>query len=137
MTIRTCSKCGAGLPLESGRGRRRKMCESCSPSRPRRKPEAAPAAKSAAAAPVGCVFDATRAVLADAGVTDSPMGQAALVLAEEIDSRQHPLSQVASAVKQLESALTAALAPVADAQDRPADPEDEFTRKRLARESAG
>ena len=36
--MRTCAKCGASLPLQSGRGRRRSMCEECSPSRPRRKP---------------------------------------------------------------------------------------------------
>ena len=129
-------KCGVVLPLEQGRGRRRKMCEACSPSRPRRKPESAPAAKAAAAAAVGCVRDATRAALVEAGVADSPMGQAALVLAEEIDSRAHPLAQVASAVKQLERALTVALAPAGGQQTTADDPEDEFTRKRRARESA-
>lgn len=64
------------------------------------------------------------------------MGQAALVLADEIDSRRHPLAQIAGAVKQLERALNAALAGLDEKPDA-ADPEDEFTRKRLARESAG
>ena len=130
--MRTCAKCGTSLPIETGRGARRKMCAKCSPSRPRRKPQPPAAAVAVAASPIGCVADATRAVLAAERMLDAPMGRAAMVLAERIDDRDQPLAAVSQAVKQLREALAAVLT---TERAVPADPNDEFTRMRLARES--
>ncbi len=132
--MRTCAKCGATLPVETGRGARRKMCATCSPSRPRRKPQPPAAAVAASSAPVGCVLDATRAVLVAEGALGTPMGQASLALAEAIDDRDQPLAARSQAVKQLREALGSVLAAEKSA---PADPNDEFTRKRREREHAG
>ena len=126
-----CARCGGPLPVQTGKGRRRKMCATCSPSRPRRKPDPPAAATAAVAAEPGTVLDATRAALADARVLASPMGRAALVLAARIDDPDEPLTAVAASVKQLRDALAAVLAATETA---PADPNDEFTRKRIARE---
>ena len=71
---------------------------------------------------------------ADGKVTNvlaSPMGRAALVLAARIDDPDEPLTAVAQSVKQLRDALAAVLTATETA---PADPNDEFTRKRIARE---
>ena len=129
--MRSCAKCGAPLPVETGGGARRKMCATCSPSRPGRKPQPPAVVVEATSAPVGCVLDATRAALIQAGALDSPMGQASLVLASCIDNPREPLAARTQAVKQLREALSSV---VAGEQAAPADPNDEFTRKRLARE---
>jgi len=129
--MRSCAKCGAQLPVETGRGARRKMCATCSPSRPRRKPQPPAVVVEVVSQPIGCVLDATRAALVESGRLGSPMGQAALVLAKCIDDDDHPLAARAQAVKQLREALTSV---VTAEQAAPADPNDEFTRKRLARE---
>jgi hypothetical protein len=52
-------------------------------------------------------------------------------LAACIDDTSEPLSARTQAVKQLREALSSVVAPE---QAAPADPNDEFTRKRLARE---
>lgn len=131
--MRNCAKCGDPLPIEKGRGARRKMCASCSPSRPRRKSQPPAVVAEAAASRIGCVLDATRAVLLSAGVLESPMGQASLVLARRIDDDREPVAALSQAVKQLREALASVVS--ADRVEAPADPNDEFTRKRLARES--
>lgn len=122
------------MPLETGRGRRRKMCATCSPSRPRRKSDVvvAPEVVEVISTPVGNILEATRRALASAGATDTPMGQAALVLARRIDNDDEPLAAINQAVKQLRETLASVIT-----ADMPAvaDPNDEFTRKRLARES--
>ena len=129
--MRSCAKCGAAMPLETGRGRRRKFCASCSPSRPRRKPDPPAVVVQAVSAPAGSVLEATRALLLTSGRLDTPMGQAALVLASRIDDAGEPLAAITAATKQLREALSSV---VSDEQAAPADPNDEFTRKRLARE---
>ena len=129
--MRLCATCGADMPLETGRGRRRKFCPTCSPSRPRRKPEPSEAVTRAVTAPAGSVLDATRAALVQSGRLDTPMGQAALVLASRIDDAGEPLAAITQATKQLREALSSV---VSEEQAAPADPNDEFTRKRLARE---
>ncbi len=129
--MRSCAKCGAALPVETGRGRRRKYCEACNPSRPRRKPPLAPSVVAATSAPVGSVLEATRSALVAAGALDTPMGQASLVLASCIDDPGESLAARTQAVKQLREALASV---VSAEQAAPADPNDEFTRKRLARE---
>ncbi len=131
--MRNCTKCGAALPIATGRGARRKMCATCSPSRPRRKPPLAPAVVKAVAAEPGTVTDATRAALVEAGALGTPMGQAALVLARRLDDDREPVSALAQATKQLAAALSSVV--TAQRQQPVADPNDEFTRKRLARES--
>ena len=129
--MRSCAKCGAVMPLETGRGRRRKFCAACSPSRPRRKPDLPESVTRAVSAPVGSVLEATRLALAQARRLDTPMGQAALVLAKRIDDADEPLAAITQATKQLREALSSV---VTEEQAVPADPNDEFTRKRLARE---
>jgi hypothetical protein len=129
--MRVCAKCSAEMPVETGRGRRRKYCEACNPSRPRRKPPLAPSVAAAVGAPAGSVLEATRSALIAAGALSTPMGQAALVLASCIDDSSEPLAARTQAVKQLGAALSSV---VSAEQAAPADPNDEFTRKRLARE---
>lgn len=106
------------------------MCATCSPSRPRRKPAPPAVVARAVAAPVGSVLAATRAALTRSGGLGTPMGQAALVLAARIDDANEPLAAITSATKQLAATLT----PVAQPAAETSDPNDEFTRKRLARE---
>ena len=106
------------------------MCEECSPSRPRRKPAPPAAVARAVSAPIGSVLEATRAALVQAGTLGTPMGQAALVLAARIDDANEPLAAITQATKQLAATLT----PVGQPAAETSDPNDEFTRKRLARE---
>ncbi len=87
----------------------------------------------AVAAEPGTVTDATRAALVEAGALGTPMGQAALVLARRLDDDREPVSALAQATKQLAAALSSVV--TAQRQQPVADPNDEFTRKRLARES--
>ena len=54
-------------------------------------------------------MDATRRVLEEADRVDTPMGRAALVLAERVDSRQDTGSALATAVRGLDEALKSAL----------------------------
>jgi hypothetical protein len=106
------------------------MCATCSPKRIR-KSDTAPSVAAAVSAPAGSVLEATRAALIAANALSTPMGQASLVLAACIDDTSEPLSARTQAVKQLREALSSVVAPE---QAAPADPNDEFTRKRLARE---
>jgi hypothetical protein len=91
----------------------------------------APSVAAAVSAPAGSVLEATRAALIAANALSTPMGQASLVLAACIDDSSEPLAARTQAVKQLREALSSV---VASEQAAPADPNDEFTRKRLARE---
>lgn len=106
--MRICSKCGADMPMENRRGPRRKMCERCSPSRPRRKEK--PTATVVEVVGVGGVVDATRAELQAAGTINSALGQSALALADRIDSGQEKGAGLASLAKQ-HAALLQACAP--------------------------
>lgn len=130
---RNCANCAGPMPLESGRGRRRKYCETCKPSRPRRKPDPPEAVVRVVNADPGSVWKATRQALTEANALSHPMGQAAMVLARRLDDDREPVSALAQATKQLGAALSQVLA--SESKAAPADPNDEFTRKRLARES--
>jgi len=63
--------------------------------------------------PVGeclTVVEATRSVLTDTGRLNTPMGAAAMVLAEHIDTGEQSGSALSSMVKQLSAALAEATA---------------------------
>lgn len=103
MSQRVCAVCGAALPLQHGRGGRRKMCEHCSPPR-RRGPAMAPAvALVPTPAPDGLtVSDVTTATVAELqrlGQADSVAGVMAVALAKRIDSGQEPGGALAQLVK--------------------------------------
>lgn len=106
MAARTCAKCGALLPVQVGRGRRRTKCATCSP--PRKSTRRAPVAT----LPVDgeSLVDATVAELERAGVESSALGRAALLLARRIESGQDGGSAVASLVKQWQDTMARATA---------------------------
>jgi len=109
--VKSCSKCGAPLPLPSGRGRPRTRCQSCAPSQA--KSQAPRRTKTTAEG----VLAATRAELEAAGATGSSAGQAALSLAAAIDSGEDRGAALAALVKQLGVTMRAAVpdsAPEAD-----------------------
>ncbi len=105
---RNCAKCGTMLPTESGRGRRRKFCAACSPSRPRRKPDPGLPDVVVRATTDG-VLAAARAELDAAGTAGTSAGQAALRLAAAIDSGEERGTALAALVKQLGSTMRAAV----------------------------
>lgn len=125
---RKCEKCGSPLPIQTGRGRRRKFCSGCSRSK----------GNQSAAIPtqpvnVSGVYDAIRAELETAGVLHTSEAQAALLLANRIESQIDPGSAIAQMVKSMREAKYAALAAT---ETEVADPVDEFTAKRREREGA-
>lgn len=123
---RSCTKCGAPLPLQVGRGRPRSKCATCSPSRAKvRQPVTVDLPTTGRG-----LTDATRATLVAAGLADSPEAHMALRLAERIEADSDSGASLAALVKQLRETLTAALA---SAQDRAADPLDELAAKRERR----
>ena len=103
-----CHGCGGSMP-PAGNGRPRKYCYTCRPSRAKNAPpEPVPVA-----VPDGgflTVVDATRAVLTNAGRLNTPMGAAAMVLAEHIDDGEQSGSALSSMVKQLSAAIAEATA---------------------------
>lgn len=120
-----CPGCGGpimGAPGEAGRGRPRKYCLTCRPSRAKTPPPA----QVLPPTPIGSVYDATRAVLTDTGRLHTPMGAAAMVLAEHIDTGEQSGSALSSMVKQLSAALAEA---TANAKTE-ANPVDELRAKR-------
>lgn len=131
--MRICSKCGSPLPLQTGRGARRKMCATCSPSRDRKgkKPrtKTAPKPKIARRSLVSSVT----AELTSAGMLDSHQGQAALLLAKRLASGEDSGASMAQVVRQLRETMTAAMAAAAPPE---ADPVDELRAKREKRRGA-
>lgn len=126
---KSCAKCGGPLPVQTGRGRRRTKCESCSPSRVAKpKTTARPTAPSSADG----LLAATRAELDAAGRAGSHAGQAALLLAERVEFGENSGSAVAQMVRQLHDTMTRALADVV----AEVDPVDEL-RSRRERRRAG
>jgi hypothetical protein len=91
----------------------------------------APSVAAAVSAPAGSVLEATRSALIAAGALSTPMGQASLVLASCIDDQQRA---VGGAHAGCEAAAGGVVVGGVAEQAAPADPNDEFTRKRLARE---
>lgn len=106
MAAKACTKCGSPLPVQIGRGRRRIMCESCSPSRNRGqgKPRLTVVGSGSS------LLAAVRSELAAADVSESAAGQAAILLAERIESGSDSGSAVAQMVRQLHDTMARALA---------------------------
>lgn len=104
---KSCAQCGGPLPVQTGRGRRRIKCESCSPTRNPSKPKPAPLAS----LPVSRegLLAAVRAELDAAGVAAGHAGQAALLLAERIERGEDSGSAVAQMVRQLHDSMARAL----------------------------
>lgn len=142
---RNCEVCGALLPLQTGRGGRRKRCATC----PRPRGKAAQAAKARAAKnwtpdailkppsdldSPGPTCERTRVMLLDLGVWQHPLASAAMALAERIDSGREPGTALASVAKQLQSILAELqAAAAADQADSEPDPIEEFRRRRAER----
>lgn len=124
--MRTCSKCGADLPLQTGRGRRRKMCEMCAPPRRRQ----APTAATPTAASGGSLTEAVRAELDAAGLLGSAAAFQALALAQRIDADQEPGAALAALNKELRTQLNAMRT---TGGDEIADPVDELKARRASR----
>ncbi len=99
-----CLDCGGALPPR-GVGAPRKRCVVCSPPR-RSKAKRAPVVRLPAAKPEPeSVYDATERALSEAGRLGTPGGQAALVLAARIDSREDSGAGIAAMVKQLQATI--------------------------------
>ena len=119
-----CYSCGGPLP-PAGNGRPRKYCFECRPSRAKTPPPT-PVPVAPSAGDHLSVIQATRAVLTDTGRLHTPMGAAAMVLAEHIDTGEQSGSALSSMVKQLSAALAEA---TANAKTE-ANPVDELRAKR-------
>lgn len=128
MSARICPSCGDALPLQTGRGGRRRYCLKCSPPRfdPRKK------ARPVATVAPALTFDSgdvqraapnvTRAVrreLEAAGVLAHWAGQVALVLARRIDADQEAGAALAALVKVLRDILATAMEAAAAAAPEP------------------
>ena len=137
MSKRVCALCGAPLPLQHGRGGRRKMCEHCSPPRHRGTAVAlalAPSAPPSTAdgSPPDSVTAATVAELANLGQSDTPNGRLAVVVAQRIDSGQEPGGALAQLAKSHRECMALAYA-AANAQTE-ADQPNLLEQIRLMRE---
>ena len=136
MSERICPSCGKPLPLQTGKGGRRKYCQGCSPSR-RRGPAMAPQrAPVATATPAGAqqptgVLEAVLREVRTAGVAAHWAAAVAVVLARRIDSDQEPGSALASLVKALREILPIALTTAAST-DEP-DPLEQIRLRAEAR----
>lgn len=127
--MKTCVKCGAPLPIQTGRGARRKMCETCSPSRVKR-PVARKATKREAAAASGAL-EVTRRDLEAAGMLDTHIGAYAIVLATRLEnSSGETAAGLAQLVKQLRETMASALAHSVPDE---IDPVDELRARRESR----
>jgi hypothetical protein len=124
-----CRKCGAALPLQEGSGRKRTMCEVCSPKNTRYKPVA-----SVTQLPVkpgeGRLTTATRARLEELGRLDDPQGALALYHAELLDAGCG--SQTATVSREYRAALADATRGVTGASSAL----DELRARRAARRGA-
>ena len=119
-----CRKCRKLIPPQTGPGRRREMCETCSP-KPKFKrvveptylntPSTPTSTAGLGSVPRGKLAAATRAKLAEIGREDSPEGVAAIQAAEPLDSGQMNGAQYASLLKAWLLALEAATKTVAGA----------------------
>lgn len=129
MSTRICPACGKPLPLQTGRGGRRKYCEQCSPSR--RRGPALPAAR----APIPLakkratkgVLGAVTADLTAAGVLHTWAGQVCVVIARRIDADQEPGGALAALVKVLRDIMATAMS-LATVEDAP-DPLEQIKRR--------
>jgi hypothetical protein len=125
---RKCESCGTLLPIQTGRGRRRKFCTDCA-----RSPKAKQRRAVLASSESDGLYAAVYAELEAAGVLASADSEAALLLARRIESQVDPGSAIAQLMRALREMKSAALS-VADVDA--GDPVDEFTAKRREREGA-
>lgn len=123
---RNCERCGEQLPIQTGRGRRRKFCSAC--SRSKNKPKRAPVEIATEG-----LYETVRAELDAAGVLSSSDAEAALLLARRIEKEVDPGSAIAQMIRTLREVKSAALS---GADSVEFDPVDEFTAKRREREGA-
>ena len=105
---KACIQCGGPLPIQTGRGRRRQKCPTCSPSRAKKSTGTGPRAD--IVLPGAGLLAATRAELEGGLVLDSAAGQAALLLAARIERNDDRGSAIAQMVRQLNATLARALA---------------------------
>lgn len=126
------------MPPQVGPGRRREMCETCSPKpkfkrvvEPTYLSDATPATPAAdlGTVPRGKLAAATRVKLAEIGREDSPEGIAAVQAAEHLDSGQMNGAQYASLLKAYLVALESATKTVTGASSAL----DELRKRREAR----
>lgn len=131
MNARQCDVCGAQLPLQTGRGGRRKRCQTC-PRPPRNRAKAQTWTPAAILKPPTDLdtpqptCEKTRAMLLAAGVWDHPMAAVAMALATRIDSGQEPGTALASIAGRLQDVLAALQAAAAEAEPAEPDPLDEI-----------
>lgn len=137
MSARICPSCGDALPLQTGRGGRRRYCLKCSPPRydPRNKPRPVPVSTNVDMSPIGNVHNVSAACLAElraAGVTTSWQAAVCMVLARRIDGNgQEPGGALASLVKVLQLIMADALARGAE-RNREPDPLEEIRARVLS-----
>lgn len=108
MAAHFCADCGGVIAPQSGP--RRKYCVSCSP--PKRRPNAQPKIAPVEQLPRperSAVYDATLGQLQAVDRESTPLGTAALTLAEQVDAGGHTATGLAALVKQLEATLRSAL----------------------------
>jgi hypothetical protein len=130
MATRNCMKCGAPLPVQTGRGRRRVKCATCSPPR---KSVAKPIALASLPSGGTSMVSATVAELESAGVESSALGQAALLLARRIEAGEDNGSAIASLVKQWQDTMGRA---TAGAEPQAVSLTDQLKARRDARRHA-
>ena len=130
MSAKSCVECGAPLPIQSGRGRRRVKCETCAPSRNQK-----PKTFTLLPVPTGGdgLVTATLAELERADMASSSLGQAALVLARRIEAGQDNGSAMASMVKQWQDTMGRA---TAGAEPQAVSLTDQLKARRDARRHA-
>jgi len=132
MAAKMCKKCGAPLPLQFGPGRRRVMCESCAPTRDRGrsgKPREPKPRVDVPTVTVGLV-QVTKRDLEAAEATDTPIGQAALLLADRIEFGEDRGAGLASLVKQFRECMAQI---EASKPEQVSDPLDELRKRRESR----
>ena len=123
-----CAECSEPLPPKRGRGKPRKFCEKCRPSRTagRKKPQ--PQAAEVIVAPVGVsLLASVESELQQAGTLHSSIGQQAVALAQRIMAYQDSGSALASMHKELPLVMAAA---TADAKADTGDLLDELAARR-------
>lgn len=123
--MRVCDVCGGPLPLQTGRGGRRKRHAECSKPRTRARLspvplEPRPEREGAAAS----VYETARRAIAEVGLTADPLASLALALASRIDGGQEPGAALASLSKQLRDTLILLLE--RGGANREPDPVDEI-----------
>lgn len=119
--MRNCDVCGEALPVQTGRGGRRKRHPECRDGgRP----------KPVLQTTFGTVTDAVTTELAAIGKTDTPEGTAAVRIARRIDADSEPGAALSALVKELRTVLAAVRA---NAKPVAADPVDELKARRAAR----